>query len=238
MANKIFSNINVFEKYLDDNGYKSIYSGGESIIFKNNDTIIKYLWTSVSSCDDKILVQKKLNNANQSTFIGFDDYYILDDKVIAGSHKYIDGKALDDRLDRVDFELLSNLLSVCINDIKKISNLNIGINDPLPFNVFYNNDGIYYIDTTRFYNFSNFSEDTYINNLAIFMNLFMKSYFNNNDKNKILEPIINQKNIRDLYRNYESWPMFLKEIKISYSNYFDSEVNNLNDVHEKMCKNL
>ena len=138
--------------------YDRLSSGSESTVYLDGENILK-IFTAKICCDDgRILAQNLLSNLDQQTYVGFDNVYTNNGYVIAGTHKFIEGNQLIKGLKDIDLELLSKFIKKIYIDTKKISDEKILINDAQFLNVFVNQNGIYFIDTTRFKVYSSSDE--------------------------------------------------------------------------------
>lgn len=232
IGKRIFYSETAFDNFIKQN-FKPIYEGSESIVHENEEDIIKEFLVIRKERDNEMQAQRVLNSLNQDTFVALETFYMLDDCILAGTHKKIKGVELINGIRNTDLDKLGAFVKKVDHDTKLISESGIVIRDALTFNVFINEDGIYFIDTTRFLK-CNYSPMTYTFNYKEMMDLIDNDLFYGLPKDEILKPI--RKELVDLYNNNQSIDAVLPEIKKEYSRYFDSEINSMNDIFVGLTK--
>lgn len=211
--------------------YDRLSSGSESTVYLDGENILK-IFTAKICCDDgRILAQNTLSNLDQQTYVGFDNVYTNNGYVIAGTHKFIEGNQLIKGLKDIDLELLSKFIKKIYIDTKKISDEKILINDAQFLNVFVNQNGIYFIDTTRFKVYSS-SDEIYKSNIKSMLSLIDECLFFLLKKDDILKPI--KKELIKQYNSKENMDEALLNIKYDFCKYYDSEIKSMNDILAKM----
>lgn len=237
--------------------YDRLSSGSESTVYLDGENILK-IFTAKICCDDgRILAQNTLSNLDQQTYVGFDNVYTNNGYVIAGTHKFIEGNQLIKGLKDIDLELLSKFIKKIYIDTKKISDEKILINDAQFLNVFVNQNGIYFIDTTRFKVYSSSdeiykpkiknrlslmdttrfkshdsSDEIYRSNIKSMLSLIDECLFFLLKKDDILKPI--KKELIKQYNSKENMDEALLNIKYDFCKYYDSEIKSMNDILAKM----
>lgn len=211
--------------------YDRLSSGSESTVYLDGEDVLK-IFTAKICCDDgRILAQNTLSNLDQQTYVGFDNVYTNNGYVIAGTHKFIEGNQLIKGLKDIDLELLSKFIKKIYIDTKKISDEKILINDAQFLNVFVNQNGIYFIDTTRFKVYSS-SDEIYKSNIKSMLSLIDECLFFLLKKDDILKPI--KKELIKQYNSKENMDEALLNIKYDFCKYYDSEIKSMNDILAKM----
>ncbi len=211
--------------------YDRLSSGSESTVYLDGENILKIFTAKICSDDGRILAQNTLSNLDQQTYVGFDNVYTNNGYVIAGTHKFIEGKQLIKGLKDIDLELLSKFIKKIYIDTKKISDEKILINDAQFLNVFVNQNGIYFIDTTRFKVYSS-SDEIYKSNIKSMLSLIDECLFFLLKKDDILKPI--KKELIKQYNSKENMDEALLNIKYEFCKYYDSEIKSMNDILAKM----
>ena len=211
--------------------YDRLSSGSESTVYLDGENILKIFTVKICSDDGRILAQNTLSNLDQQTYVGFDNVYTNNGYVIAGTHKFIEGKQLIKGLKDIDLELLSKFIKKIYIDTKKISDEKILINDAQFLNVFVNQNGIYFIDTTRFKVYSS-SDEIYKSNIKSMLSLIDECLFFLLKKDDILKPI--KKELIKQYNSKENMDEALLNIKYEFCKYYDSEIKSMNDILAKM----
>ena len=211
--------------------YDRLSSGSESTVYLDGENILKIFTAKICSDDGRILAQNTLSNLDQQTYVGFDNVYTNNGYVIAGTHKFIEGKQLIKGLKDIDLELLSKFIKKIYIDTKKISDEKILINDAQFLNVFVNQNGIYFIDTTRFKVYSS-SDEIYKSNIKSMLSLIDECLFFLLKKDDILKPI--KKELIKQYNSKENMDEALLNIKYDFCKYYDSEIKSMNDILAKM----
>ena len=210
--------------------YDRLSSGSESTVYLDGENILKIFTAKICSDDGRILAQNTLSNLDQQTYVGFDNVYTNNGYVIAGTHKFIEGKQLIKGLKDIDLELLSKFIKKIYIDTKKISDEKILINDAQFLNVFVNQNGIYFIDTTRFKVYSS-SDEIYKSNIKSMLSLIDECLFFLLKKDDILKPI--KKELIKQYNSKENMDEALLNIKYEFCKYYDSEIKSMNDILAK-----
>ena len=211
--------------------YDRLSSGSESTVYLDGEDVLK-IFTAKICCDDgRILAQNTLSNLDQQTYVGFDNVYTNNGYVIAGTYKFIEGNQLIKGLKDIDLELLSKFIKKIYIDTKKISDEKILINDAQFLNVFVNQNGIYFIDTTRFKVYSS-SDEIYKSNIKSMLSLIDECLFFLLKKDDILKPI--KKELIKQYNSKENMDEALLNIKYDFCKYYDSEIKSMNDILAKM----
>lgn len=210
--------------------YDYLSPGTESTVYFDGENVLKIFTTKIYEDDQRIIVQDKLNKLNQKTYIGFDNIYTSNGCVIAGTYKFIKGDNLIRGLKNIDLDLLSKFIKKIYVDTKEISDEKIIINDAQFLNVFVNESGIYFIDTTRF-RISD-SSKLYQLNIKRMLSLIDECLFFLLKKDDILKPI--KKELIDQYNSKENMDEALTEIKYEFCEYYDSEIKSMNDILAKM----
>ncbi len=211
--------------------YDRLSSGSESTVYLDGENILKIFTAKICSDDGRILAQNTLSNLDQQTYVGFDNVYTNNGYVIAGTHKFIEGNQLIKGLKDIDLELLSKFIKKIYIDTKKISDEKILINDAQFLNVFVNQNGIYFIDTTRFKVYSS-SDEIYKSNIKSMLSLIDECLFFLLKKDDILKPI--KKELIKQYNSKENMDEALLNIKYDFCKYYDSEIKSMNDILAKM----
>lgn len=211
--------------------YDRLSSGSESTVYLDGENILKIFTAKICSDDGRILAQNTLSNLDQQTYVGFDNVYTNNGYVIAGTHKFIEGNQLIKGLKDIDLELLSKFIKKIYIDTKKISDEKILINDAQFLNVFVNQNGIYFIDTTRFKVYSS-SDEIYKSNIKSMLSLIDECLFFLLKKDDILKPI--KKELIKQYNSKENMDEALLNIKYEFCKYYDSEIKSMNDILAKM----
>ena len=211
--------------------YDRLSSGSESTVYLDGENVLKIFTAKICSDDGRILVQNTLSNLDQQTYVGFDNVYTNNGYVIAGTHKFIEGNQLIKGLKDIDLELLSKFIKKIYIDTKKISDEKILINDAQFLNVFVNQNGIYFIDTTRFKVYSS-SDEIYKSNIKSMLSLIDECLFFLLKKDDILKPI--KKELIKQYNSKENMDEALLNIKYDFCKYYDSEIKSMNDILAKM----
>ena len=211
--------------------YDRLSSGSESTVYLDGENVLKIFTAKICSDDGRILAQNTLSNLDQQTYVGFDNVYTNNGYVIAGTHKFIEGNQLIKGLKDIDLELLSKFIKKIYIDTKKISDEKILINDAQFLNVFVNQNGIYFIDTTRFKVYSS-SDEIYKSNIKSMLSLIDECLFFLLKKDDILKPI--KKELIKQYNSKENMDEALLNIKYDFCKYYDSEIKSMNDILAKM----
>lgn len=211
--------------------YDRLSSGSESTVYLDGENILKIFTAKICSDDGRILAQNLLSNLDQQTYVGFDNVYTNNGYVIAGTHKFIEGNQLIKGLKDIDLELLSKFIKKIYIDTKKISDEKILINDAQFLNVFVNQNGIYFIDTTRFKVYSS-SDEIYKPKIKNRLSLIDECLFFLLKKDDILKPI--KKELIKQYNSKENMDEALLNIKYDFCKYYDSEIKSMNDILAKM----
>ena len=242
MSNYVFQDKDKLDQYKNDNGFKAKLLGGEAMVYFNNDTVFKEFLKAPSVNDPIIKTQKAMKKLDLEFYSYFNDYYIIDDKVVAGSRPYFDGKDISKSFYKTSFDDIIDFVTDAVFDTQLLSDKETIVKDARLFNILSNNEGCKFIDTTKFKlrkfdNTLNDDDSTYDVNMYRIQEAFKEAIFNYDLYTlQIKMALLKNLDILEILAEDDSLPEFIDESRNKICNFFDKDITNIYEASEELKK--
>lgn len=223
--------------FLDDKSelskkYKVIGKGTEGVMFEVTDSVVAKKFYSPRSIYVKE-VQDVISSCNPSQILVPFDYLIEDNLIYTAFLERFYGKSVHNDISEINFDVLIPCTKKLIEDIYKISEYNVLLQDVTRTSIMYNDKNMILVDTTKYsiattskkYN----SEDIiFQSNLSeLFKDLINNLFFNNDFLHTNI--ILNNQILNDLKYDYENYGFFFEELQKSMEEKLECKVLSIKD---------